>query len=116
MKTVLFKLKLKNGKESEYLDFLREKVDGSEEYAQMLLRYDMYDSEVWIETDSSGVSYVLVRHNVGSDFESLLKGWSSSEHPYDAWFKQSMASFYEVGSNSNMPVMKMAIQFNALKT
>ena len=100
-KTVLFCIPLKEGCLEQYKAFAKEVLERPDEYRDMFNRYDILSAKVWIKRFGD-CDYVLVCHDVGPDFEEKMKGWDTSEYPYDQWFNKNIMAVYDVDNVEGM--------------
>lgn len=109
-KTVLFCIPLKKNCLNQYTNFAKETVKRAKEYREMLLRYDIHCAKVW-HKNISGQDYVLVYHEVGPAFEEKMKGWDTSNHPFDKWFRESMMAVYDIENAAGMEQPTQVVDF-----
>lgn len=95
MKPYLSVAKIRNGKLEAYRKFAAA-ITGprKQEYADLLKRYGLKSTIVWIR-QIDGKDYAIVYHDVSGNAHELLKGWLSSTHPFDVWFREQLAECYE---------------------
>lgn len=110
MKTVLFCIPLKKNCFSQYEDFAKETIKRPMEYKEMLLRYDIHCAKVW-HKNIDGQDYVFVYHEVGKDFREKMKGWDTSVHPFDQWFRDNMMAVYDIENAAGMQEPRMLVDF-----
>jgi len=108
--SILMSIPLKEGCLAQYLAFAKEAQERATEYKEMLLRYDIHSAKVWTQ-NISGRDYVFVYHDVGPNFEEKMKGWDTSAHPFDTWFRESIMAVYDISSVEDMGVMSQAVDF-----
>ncbi len=97
MKTVLFCIPLKTGCVKQFQDFVKQTTEQkSEEWKEMLARYDMSCLKIWIK-NLEHRDYVFVYHELGPNFSEKIKGWNNSQHPFDQWFNQQIMTVYDTG-------------------
>lgn len=101
MKTVLFCIPLKKGCLNQYKNFANESVKKEKAYKEMLFRYDIFCAKTW-HKNVAGTDYIFVYHEVGPNFEEKMKGWDTSSHPFDQWFRESMMAVYDIKNSSGM--------------
>ncbi len=64
------------------------------EYADMLRRLGLKSTRVWIQA-LGGKEYAVVYHDAEEKAADHLKHWMVSTHPFDVWFREQLAGFYE---------------------
>ena len=82
MNSVLFCIPLKDDSVEKYTTIINDMAKDAEGYRDMLKRYDLYSSKVWVNT-FGGKDYAMVYHQVGPNFAEKLATWETSVHPYD---------------------------------
>ena len=95
MKTVLFCMALKPGTLEQYLAFAKKTIERGKEYRDLLTRYDIHCAKIWHKKISDR-DYIFVYHEVGPNFEEKMKGWPTSEHPFDKWFNENIMAVYDI--------------------
>lgn len=110
MKTVLFCIPLKQGCLSQYETFAKEHVQRAKEYKEMLTRYDIHCAKIW-HKNIDDRDYVFVYHEVGPGFREKMKGWDTSEHPFDKWFRESMMAVYDIENAAGMEEPRQIVDF-----
>jgi hypothetical protein len=95
MKNLLFTVRLKPGTLTAYKKFAAE-ITGprKQEYSALLKRYGLRTAKVW-HGKIADCEYVFILHEAEDDALELLKGWSSSTHPFDHWFGEYLSKCYE---------------------
>ena len=96
MNTVLLCIPLKDRCLEKYEDTINEMVARESEYREMLKRYDIYSTKVWVKS-FSGKDYALVYHEVGPDFPEKIQGWENSSHHYDQWLNERLMAVSDEG-------------------
>jgi len=111
MKSVLFTIPMKTNALDDYLAFIKEVLQQDDKYRDMLKRYDIRSAKAWIKRIGD-VDYVFVYHDVGPSFEDKIKGWDTSEHPYDKWFNDQIMQAYDVENVEGMESPKQVLEFD----
>ncbi len=102
MKCALFCIPLKKGCLEQFKEFVKQThEEKSEEWKEMLSRYDLSSVKVWYK-NFNGVDYVFVYHDAGETYEEKLKGWDTSTHPFDIWFNAQIMAVYDVANVEGM--------------
>ncbi len=97
MKSVLFCNPLKQNTLLEFKKFVElTQATRREEWQDMLKRYDIKSVSIWYKTVDN-VDHVYVHHFVGDEFSSKIQHWHASQHEFDLWFDQQLATFYAAG-------------------
>jgi len=111
-KTVLFCIPLKAGCLEQYKNFAKEhtKKEREKEYKEMLLCYDIHTAKIW-HKNISDRDYIFVCHEVGANFEEKMKGWDTSTHPFDRWFRESMMAVYDIENAAGMQQPAKLVDF-----
>jgi len=112
MKSVLFCIPLKPGSLETYLAFAKETTKRSEEYSDMLKRYDIHCAKVW-NASLEGKDYVFVYHEVGVQFKDKMTRWDTSTHPFDVWFRESIMAVYNIESAATVEAPNFVLDFKA---
>lgn len=91
----LFVVPFKAGRLEAYRKFAAE-ITGprKKEYAEMMKRYGLKSTRVWIQT-IGGKEYAVVYHDAEEGAADHLKRWKDSLHPFDVWFKEQLGSCYD---------------------
>ena len=110
MKCVLFFIPLKNGSLGQYEAFAKQTVEKKNDYRDLLKRYDIHCAKVFHKKINDR-DYVLVYHEVGPQFEEKMKGWDTSEHPFDKWFRSGMMSVYDIADANGMEKPRQLVDF-----
>ena len=112
MKSVLFCIPLKPGCLDQYLAFAKQSAEDPEAYSDMLRRYDILCAKIW-HNNLGDQNYVYIYHEVDSEFEEKMKGWDTSEHPYDVWFRESIMAVYDIDSAATVTPPEHVLDFKA---
>ncbi|MFN7096688.1 MAG: hypothetical protein ACK4PR_03925 [Gammaproteobacteria bacterium] len=110
MPTVLFCIPLKENSLAQYETFAKEHVQQDKEYREMLTRYDIHSAKVWHQNINNR-DYVFVYHEVGPNFTEKMKGWDTSTHPFDKWFRDNMMAVYDIDSAASMQSPRIVFDF-----
>lgn len=110
METVLFCIPLKPGKLNQYEVFAKESVKKVDEYKDMLNRYDIHCAKTW-HKNINDRDYIFVYHEVGPSFRAKMKGWDTSEHPFDEWFRKNMLAVYDIENAAGMEEPRQLVNF-----
>lgn len=95
--SVLFCIPLKKGCTDQFKKFVKETSETkSQEWADMLSRYDMSCVKIWIKNIENR-DYVFVYHETGPDFPEKIKGWDNSQNQFDQWFNEQITAVYDTG-------------------
>jgi hypothetical protein len=97
MNNKLFCIPLKARKLDQYLAFAKETLQKPEEYSDMLKRYDIHSAKIW-NGRFGEQDYLFVYHDVGPEFEEKMKGWDTSKHPFDEWFRGNIEAVYDASA------------------
>lgn len=86
---------IRSGKLDAYKELLND-LAGSrkEEYIEFLKRYDLTGSKVHYHKIDD-VEFVVARHGLGPNAYARLANWSTSEHPFDVWFRDQLAILHD---------------------
>ena len=110
MKTVLFCIPLKKGCADQYKEFAQESVRRADEYKEMMTRYDIFCAKIWHKKIGDN-DYVFVYHEAGPSFEDKMKGWDTSDHSFDTWFREGMMATYDIENAAGMETPDQVIDF-----
>lgn len=111
MNSVLFVIPLKAGSLPQYKVFANESMARSDEYKDMLLRYDIHSAQTW-HKNIDGHDYIFVYHLVGDNFNKKMEGWDTSTHPFDSWFRESIMEVYDIENASGMSQPEALVNFH----
>ncbi len=96
----------------QYLAFAKETTERPQEYSEMLKRYDIHCAKIW-NSHFNEHDYVFVYHEVGPEFEEKMSGWETSDHPFDAWFRESINAVYDIESAASVAEPNKVLEFIA---
>ena len=48
---------------------------------------------------------------VGPEFDEKMKGWDTSEHPFDTWFRENMMAVYDIENAAGMEQPRQLVDF-----
>lgn len=111
MNSVLFVIPLKIGSLIQYKTFAKESMERKGEYKEMLLRYDIHSAQTW-HKNIDGRDYIFVYHLVGENFNEKMKGWDTSTHPFDCWFRESIMAVYDIENAAGMTQPEPLVDFH----
>ena len=110
MRSILFFIPLKKGCLKQYQAFASESVKKGKAYEEMLARYNIYCAKTWYKNINDR-DYILVYHEVGQNFDEKMKGWDSSTHPFDQWFRESIMAVYDIENAAGMEQPQQLVDF-----
>ena len=102
MDPTLFCMPIKKGKTEAYKAFFKDCVKNrTSEYQDMLKRYDLNTTRMWIHT-INGQDYAMFTHDMGPEGAQRLAEWAGSTHPFDQWFDAHLREFYTAEDYDNV--------------
>lgn len=95
MKNIVFINPLQPGKLNVFKDFLLEiTTSRKEEYTDLLNRYGLKNTKVNYHK-LGDAEFAVVTHDIEDYAPERLSTWASSTNPFDTWFKEQSAKFYD---------------------
>ncbi len=110
MNSVLLRCPIKPGKLADYKSFISKCLERSEEYADMLHRYDMHSVKIW-HGEHGGQHYAYVMHKVGKHYYDKIKQWEYSTHVFDEWFREALKDIYDMVDSTGMLELDQLAEF-----
>ena len=101
MKSVMFRCPIKPGKLAEFKAFIEQCKARSEEWLDMLKRYDMHGVKIWLDKHE-GKDFAYVSHTVGDQFKQKIAQWHHSKHHFDSWFREALMDLYDMADSEEM--------------
>ncbi len=111
MKTLLLCIPLKENSLEAYKGFVKEStIDRKDEYHAMLSRYGIYCTRTWHKS-IAGRDYLFVYHEVGENFEEMLKEFDQSQQEYEVWFRGKLLDIYDIQNPQEMAPLTQLLDY-----
>ena len=112
MNSILFCMTLKKNCLAQYKECIKEALLRQKEWGEMLKRYDLHSVSAW-HHNINDKEYVFVQHNAGPQYAEKLKGWETSEHPFDIWFRHKIMAVLDIDNIDGMIQLPQLVHFHA---